>query len=65
MKSEMHNLGYTYSTVTSHCFADFILGKISETSLNIPAFKEFMYTLNDPRTYTCIMNKVPRTKTRM
>jgi hypothetical protein len=41
MKSEMHNLGYRpplhISTVTSHCVADSILGKISETSLNIPA----------------------------
>ena len=42
MKSEMQNLGYRpplhISTVTSHCFADSILGKISETSLNIPAY---------------------------
>jgi hypothetical protein len=38
MKSEMHNLGYIHiSTVTSHCFAYFILGKISGTNLNIPA----------------------------
>ena len=47
MKSEMHNLGYRpplhISTVTSHCFADSILGKISETSLNIPASFEYIY----------------------
>jgi hypothetical protein len=43
MKSEMHNLGYRpplhISTVTSHCFANSIRGKISETSLNIPAVR--------------------------
>jgi hypothetical protein len=41
-QSEMHNLGYRpplhISIVTSHCLADSILGKISETSLNIPAY---------------------------
>jgi hypothetical protein len=37
VKSEMHNLGYRpplhISTVTSHCFADSILGKVFETML--------------------------------
>jgi hypothetical protein len=45
VKSEMHNLGYRpplhISTVTSHSFADSILGKISEASLNIPASVEY------------------------
>ena len=40
MKSEMHNLEYTYLTVTSYDFADFIRGKFSEPSLNIPAYME-------------------------
>jgi hypothetical protein len=31
------------SIVTSHCFADFILGKISETSLYIPAYFRALY----------------------
>jgi hypothetical protein len=62
MLSEMHNI----STVTSYCFADFILGRISETSLNIPAYPTFTKSILCfiIRSSSIYMYLLPRTKLR-